>query len=61
MTNGEKYVCIARTVEKGLVDMVKKSMLSIGLGCESKYAKDFVYTENLDLNDKKSELPIGVL
>ena len=38
----------------------KKSMLSIGLGCEAKYAKEFVYTENLDLNDKKSELPIGV-
>jgi len=61
MTNGEKYVCIARTVEKGVGRYgQKKSMLSIGLGCEAKYAKDFVYTENLDLNDKKSELPIGV-
>ena len=37
-----------------------KSILSIGLGCEAKYAKEFVYTENLDLTDKKSELPIGV-
>jgi len=61
MTNGEKYVCIAKTVEKGVGRYgQKKSMLSIGLGCEAKYAKDFVYTENLDLNDKKSELPIGV-
>jgi len=61
MTNGEKYVCIARTVEKGVGRYgQKKSMLSIGLGCEAKYAKEFVYTENLDLNDKKSELPIGV-
>jgi len=61
MTNGEKYVCIARTVEKGVGRYgQKKSTLSIGLGCEAKYAKDFVYTENLDLNDKKSELPIGV-
>ncbi len=61
MTNGEKYVCIARTVEKGVGRYgQKKSMLSIGLGCEAKYAKDFVYTENLDLNDRKSELPIGV-
>jgi len=61
MTNGEKYVCIARTVEKGVGRYgQKKSMLSIGLGCESKYAKDFVYTENLDLNDKKSEIPVGV-
>ena len=61
MSNGEKYVCIARTVEKGVGRYgQKKSMLSIGLGCEAKYAKGFIYTENLDLNDKKSELPIGV-
>ena len=61
MTNGEKYLCIARTVEKGVGRYGrKKSMLSIGLGCEAKYAKDFIYTENMDLNDKKSEIPIGV-
>jgi len=61
MTNGEKYVCIAKTVEKGVGRYgQKKSMLSIGLGCEAKYAKEFIYTENLDLYDKKSELPIGV-
>ena len=61
MTNGEKYVCIARTVEKGVGRHgQKKSMLSIGLGCEAKYAKDFVYTENIDLNDRKTEIPIGV-
>ena len=61
MTNGEKYVCIARTVEKGVGRYgQKKSMLSIGLGCEAKYAKDFIYTEFMDLSDKKSEIPIGV-
>ena len=61
MTNGKKYVCIARTVEKGVGRYgQKKSMLSIGLGCEAKYAKDFVYTENLNLNNKKTEIPIGV-
>ncbi len=61
MTNGEKYVCIARTVEKGVGRYgKKKSILSIGLGCQAKYAKDFVYTENLELNDKKTEIPIGV-
>ena len=61
MTNGEKYVCIARTVEKGVGRFGKsKSILSIGLGCEAKYAKEFVYTENLDISDKKTEIPIGV-
>jgi len=61
MTNGEKYVCIARTVEKGIGRFGQsKSILSIGLGCEAKYAKEFVYTENLDISDKKTEIPIGV-
>ena len=61
MTNGEKYVCIARTVEKGVGRFGQsKSILSIGLGCEAKYAKEFVYTENLDISDKKTEIPIGV-
>ena len=61
MTNGEKYVCIARTVEKGIGRFGRtKSILSIGLGCEAKFAKDFVYTENLNVNDKSTEIPIGV-
>jgi len=61
MSNGEKYVCIAKTVEKGIGRFGQsKSILSIGLGCEAKYAKDFIYTENMDINDKKTEIPIGV-
>jgi predicted transcriptional regulator/DNA-binding XRE family transcriptional regulator len=61
MPNGEKYVCIARTVEKGVGKHgMFKSLLSIGLGCQAKYAKDFVYSDSLNLNDKKTETPIGV-
>jgi hypothetical protein len=61
MPNGEKYVCIARTVEKGIGKHgMFKSLLSIGLGCQAKYAKDFVYADTLNLNDKKTETPIGV-
>ena len=61
MSNGEKYVCIAKTVEKGVGKFGQsKSILSIGLGCEAKYAKDFVYTENININDKSTEIPIGV-
>ena len=52
MTNGEKYVCIARTVEKGVGRFGQaRSILSIGLGCDAKYAKDFVYTENANVNE----------
>jgi len=61
MPNGEKYVCIARTVEKGVGKHgMEKTLLSIGLGCQVKYAKDFVYSDTLNLNDKKTETPIGV-
>jgi len=61
MPDGEKYVCIARTVEKGIAKHgMFKSLLSIGLGCQIKYAKDFVYTDSLNLNDRNTEVPIGV-
>jgi len=61
MPDGEKYVCIARTVEKGIAKHgMFKSLLSIGLGCQIKYAKDFIYTDSLNLNDKNTEVPIGV-
>jgi len=61
MPDGERYVCIARTVEKGIAKHgMFKSLLSVGLGCQVKYAKDFIYTDSLNLNDKKTETPIGV-
>ena len=61
MTDGEKYVCIARTVEKGISKYgEEKGLLSIGLGCQIKYARDFIYADRLNLNDEKSESKIGV-
>ena len=61
MPNGEIYVCIARTVEKGVGKHgMFKSLLSIGLGCRAKYAKGFVYADSLNLSDKKTETLIGV-
>ena len=61
MPDGEKYICIARTVEKGIGKHgMEKTLLSIGLGCQVKYAKDFGYADSLNLNDKKTETPIGV-
>ena len=62
MTNGEKYVCIARTVEKGIGRFGRtKSILSIGLGCDAKYAKDFVYTENINVSDKTQKFQLVYL
>ena len=59
--SGEKYVCIARTVEKGISKYgEEKGLLSIGLGCQIKHAKDFVYADGLNLKDEKNESKIGV-
>jgi len=61
MPSGERYVCIAKTVEKGISKHgMFKSLLSVGLGCQVKYAKDFIYTDSLNLNDKRTEAHIGV-
>ncbi len=59
MPNGEIYVCIARTVEKGIGKHgMFKSLLSIGLGCQSEICKKvFVYADSLNLSDKKDRNP----
>jgi len=61
MTDGEKYVCIARTIEKGVGRHgIYRSMVSIGLGCKAKHAKHFVYADELNLKDDNAAVPIGV-
>ena len=61
MPDGEKYVCIARTIEKGIGRHgVYRSILSIGLGCQAKYAKDFIYADTLNIQDEDSAIAIGV-
>ncbi|NDB49140.1 MAG: ImmA/IrrE family metallo-endopeptidase, partial [Proteobacteria bacterium] len=61
MPDGERYVCIARTIEKGIGRHgIYRSILSIGLGCQAKYAKDFVYADSLNLKDENAAVAIGV-
>lgn len=61
MPDGERYVCIARTIEKGIGRHgIYRSILSIGLGCQAKYAKDFVYADSLNLKDENAAIAIGV-
>ena len=44
-----------------LEDLVnQKVFYQLVLGCDAKYAKDFVYTENINISDKTTEIPIGV-
>jgi len=61
MPDGKVYFCIARAFEKGIEKHgMPKSFVSIGLGCDIQYAKEVVYSEGMDLNNKKLQTPIGV-
>ena len=61
MPDGKVYFCIARAFEKGIEKHgMPKSFVSIGLGCDIKYAKDLVYSEGMDIANKKLQTPIGV-
>ncbi|MDC0216856.1 short-chain fatty acyl-CoA regulator family protein [Alphaproteobacteria bacterium] len=61
MPDGKVYFCIARAFEKGIEKHgMPKSFVSIGLGCDVKYAKDLIYSEGMDIENKKLQTPIGV-
>jgi len=61
MPDGKVYFCIARAFEKGIERHgMPRSFVSIGLGCDTQYAKELTYSEGMDLENKKLETPIGV-
>jgi len=61
MPDGKIFFCIARAFEKGIEKHgMPKSFVSIGLGCDIQYAKDLIYSEGIDLENKKLQTPIGV-
>ena len=61
MTDGSTYFCIAKTVDKGIAKYGEsRSLLSIGLGCNIKHARQMVYSDGINLDDKRREVPIGV-
>ena len=61
MPDGRVYFCIARAYEKGVEKHgMPKSFVSIGLGCDIQYSKELVYSQGMDLENKKLQTPIGV-
>ncbi len=61
MPDGKVYFCISRAFEKGIEKHgMPKSFVSIGLGCDIVYSKELVYSEGMDIQNKKLETPIGV-
>jgi len=61
MPDGKVYFCIARAFEKGIEKFgAIKSFVSIGLGCDVRYAKEITYSDGIDFQNKKLETPIGI-
>jgi predicted transcriptional regulator/DNA-binding XRE family transcriptional regulator len=59
MPDGTRYFSIARTVRKaGGGHQVRQSRLAIELGCETKYGRDLVYADGVDL--EAAAVPVGV-
>ncbi|HAJ22023.1 MAG TPA: XRE family transcriptional regulator, partial [Rhodospirillaceae bacterium] len=61
LPDGTSYFCIARTIIKGGIGFgAQRNVLSIGMGCDVRYAKDIVYADALDLTHTDRFSGIGV-
>lgn len=61
LPDGTAYFCIARTVVKGGIGHgAQRNVLSIGLGCDIRHAKDIVYADGIDLTQPDRFSEIGV-
>ena len=61
LPDGTRYFCISRTIRKGSAGYgAEARVLSIGLGCEEKYAPEMIYSDGMTLGDKARAAPIGV-
>jgi predicted transcriptional regulator/DNA-binding XRE family transcriptional regulator len=61
MPDGRRYFSIARTVRKaGGGHHVAQNRLAIELGCEAQYARQLVYADGVDLDNRATAVPVGV-
>lgn len=59
--DGVRYLSIATQIEKGQPGFnIARPRHAITLGCEISYARDFVYADGLDVENKASFEPIGI-
>ena len=57
----EGYTDVVSLFEKGIERHgMPKSFVSIGLGCDIQYAKELVYSQGIDLENRQLQTPIGV-
>lgn len=61
LPEGQAYFCIARTVRKGGVGHGARAYFqSIGLGCDLRYAREMVYSDDVELDRPERFGEIGV-
>lgn len=61
MPDGDPYFCVARTVPKSRGGYHEPTTIqAIGLGCRLQDARDLVYSEGIDLEDRDGGVPVGV-
>jgi predicted transcriptional regulator/DNA-binding XRE family transcriptional regulator len=61
MPDGAAYFWIARTVSRESGGWhAPRSMVAIGLGCEASRAKELVYADGIDLENREVMVPVGI-
>lgn len=61
MPDSISYICVARTVNKRGGSFLRPDrQFAVGLGCETAYASEVVYSAGLDLASEQAAVPIGV-
>lgn len=61
MPNGERYLCVARTLVKGDYRYnAPRRYMSIGIGCSILHAREMIYSDGIDLDSDRRVTPIGV-
>ncbi len=61
MPDGNVYFCIARTVRSDRGGYhAPHTVQAIGLGCDVRHARELVYADGIDLEDKNAAVPVGV-
>jgi hypothetical protein len=61
MPDGAMYFCLARTVRSDRGGYhAPHAVQAIGLGCETRFAKELVYADGVDLDSAEAAVPVGV-
>jgi predicted transcriptional regulator len=61
MPDGAMYFWVARTLRKNATGhRAPYTMLAIGLGCDVRYARELVYADGVDLENRDAVVPVGV-